>query len=68
MIPAILSCVFVIYLYQSLKVTPADKGKSTTPSSEGIDPDSQRVATLTSRLSELESRIEMIDSNRKVQS
>ncbi len=53
---------------QGHEVTPADKGKSTTPSSEGIDPDSQRVATLTSRLSELESRIEMIDSNRKVQS
>lgn len=62
MIPAILSCVFVIYLYQSLNADPAKQVEQ----AEGGDPLrelSDRVAKLNDRLSKLKTA----SGQRKVQ-
>ncbi len=55
MIPAILSVVFVIYLYQSLKASPANSVSGATGVSSDA-PESELVA----RLKSLQSRIEQL--------
>ncbi len=60
MIPAILSVVFVIYLYQSLKETPDTLKNNTTGDSSNIPADE-----LVARLRMLQSRVEHLANSYK---
>jgi sugar phosphate permease len=55
MIPAILSVVFVIYLYQSLRDTPDSSGSPASEDSSAIQADE-----LLTRLKALQSRVEQL--------
>ena len=59
MIPAILSCVFVIYMYYSLNETkrPGEKCDSQSPASQ------QGADVLVKRLNSLQTRIEALTTN-----
>jgi hypothetical protein len=58
MIPAILSVVFVIYLYQSLKETHVSPGDRTTCDSSGM-----QTAELVARLKSLQTRVDQLASS-----
>ncbi len=60
MIPAILSVVYVIYLYQSLRDTP---GSSAGPS--GVDSSAMQADELVKRLKTLHSRVEQLTKETK---
>ena len=68
MIPAILSCVFVIYLYQSLNADPANEDATSPVCTENDSPSQKRLTALADRIRGLESRIKIIDSKRRGQS
>ncbi len=62
MIPAILSCLFVIYLYRTLNAPPADETASAPAGDD--DASSRSLEALTERLGELETRLRVIQSDR----
>ena len=61
MIPAILSCVFVIYLYHSLNGDSQKSNRSIEPASNSKDP----LQSLVERLDGLQKRLNALSENDK---